>query len=323
MTSDQRSGLSQVSDTLADAVEAAGAYVVAVNARRRAPATGIHWRAGTVVTADHVVEREEGITLQAPGGEKIQATLAGRDPTTDIAVLTCDKNSLPGPPEHPASTPRPGQLVVAVGRPGDAGLSVSFGAVSSVGSEWRTWAGGRIDQLIRPDVTFYPGFSGGPLIDVSGGLLGMNTSGLSRGLPLSIPVVTVARVVDQLAKGGRIARGYLGVRMQSVDLPDAVKAQLELDDKRALLVVGVEPKGPAEQAGLFVGDILVSIEGRPVSESDAVQAILDPETVGKSVTLRIVRGGEEKRVAVTVAARPEDTHGPGHPHVHGGGRHRG
>jgi serine protease DegQ len=323
MTASEGSSLADFSDSLASAVESAGKHVVSVAARRRGAASGLHWRPGIVVTADHVVERDEGITIQTQSGDKLAAAVVGRDPTTDIAVLSFEPGSLDGPPRPPGKVPHPGQLVVAVARPGDAGLSVSFGAISSVGPEWRTWAGGRIDHLIRPDLTFYPGFSGGPLVDVTGQVLGLNTSGLSRGMGLTIPAVTVERVVDQLAQGGRISRGYLGVRMQSVELPEAIKTRMSLEGGSALLVVAVEPDGPAEAAGILVGDILVAIDSKLVTESDAVQAILDPETVGKAVNLKIVRGGEERQVAATIAERPEKERGNGSGHGHGRGQGRG
>jgi S1-C subfamily serine protease len=293
-----------LSNSLAEAVETAGNHIVAVSARRRSAASGIVWREGVVVTADHVIERDDKISVSFGDGAKAEATLAGRDPTTDLAILTVKTNET-----QPATSPeskdlKVGHLVVAVARPGENGLSVSFGSISGLGGQWRTWSGGKIDQLIRPDVTFYPGFSGGALVDMTGRIVGVNTSGLSRSMPLTIPSSTVNRVVETLLKSGRISRGYLGVKMQSVTLSEGQTRALGLPDGKGLLVVSLEPAGPAATAGVLVGDILIAIEGKPVTESDSVQAVLDPETVGKPVTLRIVRGGSEANVRVTVGERP-------------------
>jgi len=313
MTQADSSSIAALSDSLASAVEEAGRQIVSVSARRRSAASGVHWRAGIVVTADHVVERDEGITVAFASGGKLSATVVGRDPTTDIAVLsvTPDGGQVPVPG---FGSPRVGQLVAAVARPGDAGLSVSFGALSSIGEGFRTRAGGKIDQLIHPDVTFYPRFSGGALIDVQGRVLGLNTSGIARGMPLALPVSTVDRVVDQLVKSGHISRGYLGVRMQPAALPDSLRSRLGLEHESGLLVVGVEPGGPADTAGVMVGDILISIDGKAVTESDAVQAILDPDTVGNAVKLKTLHGGEERDVTATISERPkrESRHGRRH-----------
>ncbi|HZT96614.1 MAG TPA: trypsin-like peptidase domain-containing protein [Chloroflexota bacterium] len=307
-----------LSESLVSAVETAGHSVVGVAARRRGAASGVHWQPGVVVTADHAVEQDEDIKLILEDGTRHAAKLAGRDSTTDLAVLRLEGERLRPTAAINAEAVKAGRLVVAVGRPGDGGVSVSFGAVSAVSGAWRTWAGGKIDQLVRPDVTFYPGFSGGPLVDMAGRVLGINTSGLSRHMSLTIPAATVNRVVEQLLRTGRIARGYLGLRMQSVVLPEASRAQLGLESGTGLVVMGVEPDGPASGAGILLGDILVAIDGNALAHSDAVQAALDPETVGKPVTLSVIRGGSPMQVTVTVGERPRrERHHRGGRHHHG------
>ena len=231
--------------------------------------------------------------------------MAGRDPTTDLAILSVKSDAGRRAADPASGDVKVGHLVVAVGRPSENGVSVSFGSVSALSGEWRTWSGGKIDRLVRPDVTFYPGFSGGALADMSGQIVGINTSGLSRSMPLTIPTSTVNRVVDALLKSGRIARGYLGVKMQSVSLPDSQSKALGLESGRGLLIVSLEPEGPAAVAGVLVGDIVIGVEGKPVTESDSVQRVLDPETVGKPVTLRVIRGGVDTNVRVTVGERPQ------------------
>ncbi len=226
----------------------------------------------------------------------------GRDPTTDLALLSFASENLGVAPRELAS-PRLGGLVLAVGRPSAVGLSVSFGVVSSVGPEWHTSAGGRVDQFVQPDLTLYPGFSGGPLIDVEGRVLGVNTSGLSRGIPLAIPTETVERTIDQLLKRGTVSRGYLGLRMQTVELPQTVQSGLHMEIGEALLIVGLEPGGPADQAGVLVGDILLSVCDKGVARPESVQSLLDTETIGKALDFKILRGGNPLTLQITASER--------------------
>lgn len=304
MTDGTLTPLISLSNDLVSAADSAGKRVVTVLARRGGGASGVLWRPGLVATADHVVERDEDIGIVLADGSKTTAKLVGRDPTSDLALLSIEGDGKGEASSSSSDPARAGQLVIAVGRPGETGISVSFGSISSVGPAWRTRAGGRIDGLIRPDVTFYPGFSGGPLADVRGQVLGINTSALSRNMSVTIPTTTVDRVIDGLLKTGRISRGYLGLRMQSVTLPDAVRAQLQLERPHALLVMSVEREGPADNAGILMGDVLVGIDGTPVTEPNTVQSLLDPETVGRVLRLRVLRGGVETEVKATVGERP-------------------
>jgi S1-C subfamily serine protease len=204
-----------------------------------------------------------------------------------------------------ASSLKVGHLVVAVARPGEIGLSATMGAVSALGGAWRTWSGGRIDAFIRPDLTLYPGFSGGPLVDGSGRVVGLTTSGLSRSMPLAIPASTVSRVVEQLLTKGRVARGYLGLGMQPVRLPDSLVSSLSLSSHKGLIVVSVESGGPAEKAGVLVGDVLIALGDAGLSDARDVQNLLDPDSVGKPITARLVRGGTLQEISVTVGERPQ------------------
>ena len=297
------SALLGLSNSLADAVENAGKSLVAVNARRHSPSTGIHWRSGVIVTADHTLERDEGITITLPDGSQTAATIAARDSGTDLAVLKAEGIDLPEAEIGDAGSLRVGHIVIAVARPGE-GLSASWGTVSALSGAWRTWSGGQIDQLIRPDLTLYPGFSGGPLVDGQGRVVGINTSGLSRGLSLAIPASTVNRVVEQLLTRGRISRGYLGISLQPVRLPDNLKGSLGISDSGALIVVSLEEGGPAEKAGLLVGDIIVSLDGKSVTDPRDIQSVLGSESVGKSIAAKLVRGGAPTELSITVGERP-------------------
>ena len=304
-TSSEASALLSLSNSLADAIDRVGRSLVAVDARQHTPSTGIHWHEGVIVTADHTVERDSDITITLPDGSTTKATVAGSDSTTDIAVLRADGLSLPVAEIGDASSLKVGHLVVAVARPGEIGLSATMGAVSATGGAWRTWSGGRIDAFIRPDLTLYPGFSGGPLVDGSGRVVGLNTSGLSRSMPLAIPASTVNRVVEQLLTRGRVARGYLGLGMQPVRLPDGLVSSLSLSSPVGLIVVSVENGGPAEKAGILVGDVLIGLGDSGLSDARDVQNLLDPDSVGKPVNARLVRGGALQEIAVTVGERPQ------------------
>jgi S1-C subfamily serine protease len=293
-----------LSNTLAEAVEGVGASVVGVNARQGVPSSGVHWRDGVIVTADHTIDRDENVTVLLADGRTLTATLAGRDPGTDLALLKVETGALPvaGVSHEPLKV---GHIVLAVGRPGDIGLSTSWGAVSAVGGPWRTWAGGQIDQFIRPDLTMYPGFSGGALVNAGGTVAGIATSGLSRHMTLAIPVATVERVVETLLTRGRIARGYLGVGMQPVHIPDTLRHAAGGEARTGLIVISLESGGPAEAAGLMIGDILVTLNGAPVADTDDVQAHLGSESVGTSLTASILRGGQPAEVTLTIGERPQ------------------
>ncbi len=304
-TTETTSLLLGLSNDLAGAVQKAGAAVVAVNARQRVPSSGIHWSPGVIVTSDHTVERDEEITVTLADGRTVPATLAGRDPSTDIAILKVQGIEAPTAGIGDSTALAVGQMVLAVGRPGEHGLSASYGVISALSGNWSTYRGGQIDQFVRPDLTFYPGFSGGPLVNARGQIVGMNTSGLTRGLGVTIPASTVNRVADQLLSKGRIARGYLGLGFQPVHLPDSLKNTLSLTSNGGLIVVTVEQGGPAEQAGMFIGDVLVALDNTPITDIDAVQSMLGSDRVGQAISARVVRGGVLADVAITVAERPQ------------------
>jgi S1-C subfamily serine protease len=302
--------LAALSNDLAAAVETVGRSVVAVHARRRIPASGIVWQPGVIVAAHHTVKRNDDIGITLHDGSTVPATLAGRDPSTDLAVLRLppEVTAAAAPPVAPTSEPpRVGQLALALGRPGTA-VTASLGIVSAVSGEWRTWQGGTIDHFVRLDVAVYDGFSGGPLVDAGGRVVGVNTSGLARAAALTVPASTVARVTGQLLASGHIARGWLGIATQPVRLPAALRRDLGLDTEVGLVVVNVEPQSPADRGGVLIGDIVVAVGGRAVSDPADVLAALGGERIGQPLVLRVARGGKDERVTVTVGERP---HGRG------------
>ena len=293
--------LVELSNSMAAATEKAAASTVLVNARRRMPASGIAFAGDLVLTADHVIEREDGITVMLANGTEAAASLAGRDPGSDLAVLRLEKERTT--PAQAAMQVRIGQLVLALGRPSDNGIEASLGVISAIGGPVRT-PRGSLDKYIRTDATPYPGFSGGPLVDAEGLVVGVNTSGIGRGVTLTIPSDYAWKVADQLARTGSVKRGYLGVRSEAVELSDAAQKALKRTQATGLLLVGVEKKSPAEAGKLIVGDILVGIDGQPVPDHDALFARLTGEVVGKSIPLDVLRGGELRTFPVEIGARP-------------------
>jgi len=307
-TPNQTTALSSFSDQLADAVATASRSIVTVAARARQSASGVLWRAedGQVVilTADHVVEREDDINVTLPDGRPAKAQLVGRDPSTDLAVLRL-AGTEPGEGAAPIAVGeglRVGHLALAIGRPTEGGPRVSFGVVSSIEGPQRSWQGGEIESVIFADVTLYPGFSGGPLVDLTGKLVGLNSSRLTR-QSAAIPVVTLRRVVNTLVTHGRVRRGYLGVGAQQVPLPAALAQKAGVTHDAALLVVTVEPESPAEKAGLLLGDLILSLDGQAISSVEALRGSLTSDRLGKALTIKILRGGEPRDVSATIGER--------------------
>jgi S1-C subfamily serine protease len=293
--------LTDFSNGLTSAVEKAGASTILVNARKRYPASGIAYADDLILTADHVVTREDDIKVSLPDGRLLNATIAGRDPGSDLALLRLAEKPLT--PAQTSESIKVGQLVLALGRPNSAGMQASWGIVTAISGPTRTFRGGLLDEYVQTETTPYPGFSGGPLINTEGEVLGLNTSGLTRGSSLTIPVKMVWRVADALAKHGSVKRGYLGVRTQPVDVPEAARSALGREQSHGLLVLWLEDGGPAQQAGLLVGDIIVAISGQAVGDADDLFAALGSDTVGKAVAVEVLRGGHPETVSVTVGER--------------------
>lgn len=287
--------LLELSSQLARAVEIGEQAVVAVHGRPHVPSSGILWRAGVVVTTDHTLKRDEDLTVTLPDGRNLPASLAGRDGSTDLAVLRLGDTVGDAAKTVPETSIKTGNLVLALGRRGVNGVSASFGVISAIGGPWRTWRGGQVERFIRPDINIYTGFSGGALVDVEGRVIGLNTSGLTRGTGVTIPASTVSRVADELLSLGRVRRGFLGIGMHPVEVPGG---------RQGLVILSLEPDGPAARAGIVVGDVLLTLDGDPVLETDAVQLHLGPESVGKPIQADILRGGAPMKIELTPSERP-------------------
>jgi S1-C subfamily serine protease len=293
----------QMSEDLATIVDTLSPSLVRVEARKRLPATGLIWSTdGLIITAYHVVTQQEGIRVGLADGQTVEARLIGRDPATDLAMLQVQGQEL-SPPAWGATDGADlhvGHLVVALGRPGQT-VHAALGMISALGDQWRTPAGGRMDRYIHVDLVMYPGFSGGPLVNAAGQVVGLNTSALLRNMNITIPVATVQRVGAMLRDHGRVRRGFLGVSTQPVRLPAHIAEQL--GQETGLLFIAVEPDSPAEQAGLVLGDTLVSLGGARMRQHDDLTAFLTSDRMGQTVTAQLLRGGQIQELPVVVGER--------------------
>jgi S1-C subfamily serine protease len=297
------STLQALSHELAHIVDQVSTAVVAINGRQHLSSSGVYWREGVVVTASHTIRQTEGISVILANGQIVAADLAGVDPSTDLAVLKVGSAELSIPPFGDTSQLQLGHLVLAVGRGARRGLNAALGIVGVLSGAWRTWQGGRIDQFIGLDVELHPGASGGPLVDSNGRVLGINTLGLSRSMALTIPTATVNRVLGQLLEKGRIGGGYLGLGMRPIPLPEDLKRTLHLSSDSGLIVVSVEPDGPGSKAGIMFGDVIVALGGTEVRNIRDLQVFLEPESVGKTIPVSLIRGGKPLEVNVTIGER--------------------
>lgn len=292
-----------LSNALAQATDRAAASVVAVHTETRGSSSGVVWRSGVIVTAEHALRRDEEIQITLPDGRVTGATLAGRDASTDLAVLKCADATSPAGETSDVSTIKPGSLALVVGRTRVSGPVAALGAVSLVVAERRAWTGAALAPYIRLDVGVQPTAVGGAVIDPGGRIIGIATPRFARFGAIAVPAPTVNRVVDTLLQKGRIPRGYLGVGLQPVRLPDALRKTLKRDDKTAAIVLEIEPESPAQRAGIVIGDIFVALAGHSVTRLEDVHGQLGAESIGKSLPLQFVRGGALQEASIVVGER--------------------
>jgi S1-C subfamily serine protease len=297
-----------LSEEIANAVEKLSGSIVAVQGGRRLTASGIYWRSGLVVTANHMIRRGDELSVILPGHRSASVTLVGRDPSTDIGVLKIEQSAGLSPVETTSTVGlKVGHVVVAVGRSHLGDLSASSGIVARLGSQWKTWRGGDIDQLVRPDITLYPGQSGSALVNSHGQVLGMNTVGLARMAAIAVPTATVDRVIVELLEHGHIRRPYLGLAMQTVSIPEDLRGKLKLESTTGLLVMHVEADGPGSKAGVMLGDVIIGIQGKPAGDLRTLQEALAGLRTGDPGKLTVIHGGEKRDLGVTVGDRTSRT----------------
>jgi S1-C subfamily serine protease len=294
---------SKLSNEIAGVSATAGKSVVAVQGTRHA-SSGIVIAKDAVVAASHAVRRDDEVTVITAPGQKLSARVSGRDPSTDLIVLRLQQ-PIDAPIARWGSTSalRVGELVLALARTRRGHIVASSGILSGlISGPMRTWRGGELDQFIRPDLTMYSGFSGGPLVNSQGEFLGLNTAGLHRS-GITVPSATVQRITAELLEMGGIQRPYLGLAMQAAALQESLRTRLNLTASEGLLVVHVEPGSPAEKAGILLGDVLVNLADKPVADTDAVQHILRAHKAGDAIVASLVRGGAIVTATVKLEAR--------------------
>jgi len=296
--------LIQLSDALAQATHQAAASAVAVHTETRGSSSGVIWRPGIIVTSEYALRRDEEIQVTLPDGRAVAATLVGRDPSTDLAVLKCAEAG-----SHPTELGdtailKPGSITLVVGRTRASGPVAALGIVSLVVAERRTWTGSGLAPYVRLNVSLQPTASGGAVVNAQGRVIGLATARFARLGAIVIPVTTVNRVVDTLLQKGRIPHGYLGIGLQPVRLPEELRYSLQREESTAAIVLEVEPGGPAQKAGIVIGDILISLAGKSVKHLEDVQAELHTN-IGKTLAAKIVRGGVARDLNVVVAERAD------------------
>jgi S1-C subfamily serine protease len=290
--------IEQFSSGLADRIAAAAPVVVSIHTGRR-PTSGILWRPDVVIASEQMLPEDAAALQVVRGGQTVKATLGGRDPGTNVAVLKLE-TTLDGALPAAADPVRVGNLTLLVGADTAGGATGRLGMVHALGDAWHSMAGGRIDALIRLD-TRLGADEGGPVLSLSGGLIGMSTSGPRR-RTIVIPTATLARVIDPLLTEGQIARAWLGVGLQPVLIPDSFRQSTGRES--GLMVVGLASGGPAETAGILPGDIVLDIDGSAVNRPRALSALLGPDRIGQIAVLRVLRAGAVQAIDVTIAARP-------------------
>jgi S1-C subfamily serine protease len=295
--------LIELSNTLAQVTERAAASAVAVHTEARGSSSGLVWRSGVIVTAEHALRSDEEIHVTLPDGRVVTAALAGRDPSTDLAVLKCAQAASAVTAFGDVKAVRPGSLVLVVGRTRASGPVAALGVVSLVAAERRAWTGAGLAPYIRLDVGLQPTAVGGAVVDPQGRVIGLATPRFARFQAILVPALAIDGVVDTLLKKGRIPRGYLGVGLQPVRLPEALRESLKRNEKTAAIVLEVEPNGPAHKAGIVIGDIIVSVAGQNVARLEDVQAQLHGESIGKSLAVKLVRGGAPQDANIVVGER--------------------
>jgi S1-C subfamily serine protease len=302
-TAVQSTGIwSGLSKSISETIEAVQDSIVTVHGGGRSTSSGVVWRPGVVVTVRQGLRRSDSLQV-ALHGEPFAATLAGADAGTDLAVLRIDADATKAATTTNAQSVRVGELVLAVGRSSLGDISASAGIVARLGSAWRTWRGGQMDRLIRPDLQLYVGQSGSALVNEGRQVLGINSSALARNAVITVPAATIDRVVDAILERGHVPRPFLGAAMQAVPVPEAQRTHFGEGVNEALLVLHVEPNAPAASGGIQVGDLLLSVDGHAVHNVHEVQHRLSSLKVGDPVVIGVVRGGAKMELKVILADR--------------------
>jgi S1-C subfamily serine protease len=296
----EKSLWTQLSSSFADSIADLEKSIVAIDGGAGSTTSGVVWRPGVIVTTHHGLRLREHLNIIL-AGESLSARLIGSDATTDLVVLGADSDKLTPAPNANDPVTRTGEVVLSVGRSRLGDISASCGIIARTGSAWRTWRGGEIDRLIRPDIRLYVGQSGSALVNEQRQVLGINTPALARQAVITIPAQTIHRVVDAILKLGHVPRPFLGLAMQPIPIPEPARELFPGGAEETLLVTHVEPKAPAAEAGVMVGDVIVSFNGKPVQGVREILHRLRALRIGDTVSLSVLRGGTKLDLIVSVA----------------------
>ncbi len=295
--------LVELSNALADATQRAASWTVAVHTEARGSCSGVIWRPEVIVTAEHALRRDEEIHVTLPDGRAVAATLAGRDPSMDVAVLRCAGAAAPAVEFSALDSLKPGALALVVGRTRASGPVAAMGVISLVAAERRTWTGTVLRPYIRIDAGLQPTAVGGAVVDAQARVIGVATPRYARFGAVALSAAMVTGAADTLLEKGRIPRGYLGVGLQPVRLPESLRESLQRTERTAVIVIEAEPEGPAHKAGVLIGDILVSLGDKPVAHLEDVQEQIAGDMIGKPLAATIVRGGTVQQLTLVVGER--------------------
>jgi S1-C subfamily serine protease len=298
----EKSVWTQLSNSFADAIANLENSIVAIEGGGRSTASGVVWRPGVIATTHHGLRLRENIKITL-AGESLSARWIGSDATTDLAVLGIDADTLTPVSSANDLVIRPGELVLSVGRSRLGDISASCGVIARTGGAWRSWRGGAIDRLIRPDIRLYVGQSGSALVNEQRQVLGINSPALARQAVITIPTQTVNRVVDAILELGHVPRPFLGLAMQPIPIPEPAQELFPAEADETLLVTHVETKGPAALSGVMVGDVIVSFNGEPVHGVREILHRLRASRIGDTISLAVLRGGAKLDLTVSVADR--------------------
>ncbi|HYL35547.1 MAG TPA: S1C family serine protease [Bryobacteraceae bacterium] len=296
--------LVSLSNELASAVERTAAGLVAVQARPRIGTSGVIWRPNRILTASEGIRFEEGIRVLLPDGRNAEARLRGRDAGTDLALVEADTAGFSPLDFASDAALKVGHLVLAVGRTASTGPIASFGIISGVSGEWKTWRGGRLNPFVRLDISVYATSSGGAVVDPEGRVIGLVSIGLSRSSVLAVTRTTIDQVAQRLENQGYVSRGFLGIALQPVALPEELKKRLQLEQNHGIMLLGLEPDGPAALGGLILGDILLTAGGRTLASADDLADLLDRTAAGDTVNFRVLRAGAVREAEIRIGERP-------------------
>jgi S1-C subfamily serine protease len=284
-------------------IEKAGAHVAAIKSAAYRVTSGVIFRPDLIAVNNHLLKREGKIPVHLPAGDAAEATILGRDPALDLAILQVSGAQWPTPQTEEDPALRAGALAVVVGRTLDVGLSASAGILGAVGGPRRSWRGGELERFVRLDVNLYPSQAGAAVVSATGRFVGMATAAILRHSALAVPMGTLNSIADELLTTGGIRQGFLGVGLQPVSIPEHLQNKSPLAGESGLMIVSIEPDSSAEKAGLQLGDILLAAGNTSLTQIESLMGALRFPLLGKSLLLTILRAGDVKSVEVEITVR--------------------